>query len=218
MNAFGVRYHLAMPTPSFDPAPSAGSGLRAAKDAVRARILREREGLSAETRAAASGALVAALAARRDFRAAATVLLTLPFRSEWDTRPLFVTALAAGKTVAAPRVNRATRMLEAYAVAVPDQDTAPGYRGIPEPRGHCPPVAVAAVDWVLVPGVAFDERGRRIGYGGGYYDRLLPLLRPDTRRIAGAYELQVVDRVPAAPHDLTVDAIVTELRTIEAAR
>ncbi len=63
---------------------------------------------------------------------------------------------------------------------------------------------------MLVPGVAFDPYGYRIGYGGGYYDRLLPLLRRDVRRVSGAFELQVVDRVPTAPHDLTVDAIVTE--------
>ena len=63
---------------------------------------------------------------------------------------------------------------------------------------------------MLVPGVAFDLDGRRLGYGGGYYDRLLPLLSPRAARVAGAFELQIVDRVPAAPHDVAVDAIVTE--------
>jgi 5-formyltetrahydrofolate cyclo-ligase len=80
---------------------------------------------------------------------------------------------------------------------------------------HCAPVALAAIDWVLVPGVAFDPNGHRVGYGGGYYDRLLPLLQQDAHRISGAFELQLVDRVPTAPHDLTVDAIVTERRTLE---
>jgi 5-formyltetrahydrofolate cyclo-ligase len=75
-------------------------------------------------------------------------------------------------------------------------------------------VAVADVDWMLVPGVAFDGTGRRLGYGGGFYDRLLPLLAPDAVCAAGAYELQLVDEVPAAPHDLTVDVIVTEARTL----
>ena len=69
-----------------------------------------------------------------------------------------------------------------------------------------------AIDWVLVPGVAFDRDGRRLGYGGGYYDRLLPLLSPRAARVAGAFDLQIVDRVPAAPHDVAVDAIVTEIR------
>jgi 5-formyltetrahydrofolate cyclo-ligase len=75
-------------------------------------------------------------------------------------------------------------------------------------------VAPEAIDWVLVPGVAFDPQGGRLGYGGGYYDRLLPLLPSMTRRVAGAFELQVVERVPAAPHDLRVDAVITELREL----
>jgi len=67
---------------------------------------------------------------------------------------------------------------------------------------------------VLVPGVAFDFGGRRLGYGGGYYDRLSPLLSPQAARIAGAYELQIVERIPAAPHDLTVTAIATPSRLV----
>jgi 5-formyltetrahydrofolate cyclo-ligase len=86
--------------------------------------------------------------------------------------------------------------------------------GIPEPVPDCHPVPRDAIDFVLVPGVAFDAAGRRLGYGGGYYDRLLPLLRPAAARVAGAFELQLVDRVPVSPYDLTVDAIVTESRTL----
>jgi 5-formyltetrahydrofolate cyclo-ligase len=80
---------------------------------------------------------------------------------------------------------------------------------IPEPRPIQPRVRRDAIEFVLVPGVAFDLAGRRLGYGGGYYDRLLPLLSRDATRIAGAFDLQIVDRVPAGPHDITVDAIVT---------
>jgi 5-formyltetrahydrofolate cyclo-ligase len=70
------------------------------------------------------------------------------------------------------------------------------------------------VDLVLVPGVAFDAEGRRLGYGGGFYDRLLPLMRPDVARVAGAYEEQIVDRVPTAAHDQRVPCIVTPGRVI----
>jgi 5-formyltetrahydrofolate cyclo-ligase len=202
---------------SIDPLPT-GSSLRDAKRSVRERILRQRDRLPPDVRAAASDAIVGALTARADFAAARALLLTLPFGSEWDTRSLVATALAQRKTVAAPRVNASTRMLELYEIAEPERDVAPGFYGIPEPCGHCAPVPLAAIDWVLVPGVAFDMAGRRIGYGGGYYDRLLPLLDPRARRIAGALELQLVDQVPAAPHDLRVDAIVTERRTLELGR
>jgi 5-formyltetrahydrofolate cyclo-ligase len=203
---------------STDPALAISGRLRDAKRALRARVLSNRDHIPAEMRAAASQAIVAALAARHDFATAGTLLLTLPFGSEWDTRPLVAIARAQGKTIAVPRVNAATRMLDLGSVTDVERDVAPGYRGIPEPRAHCAPIDVATIDWVLVPGVAFDLAGRRLGYGGGYYDRLLPSVRPDAARIAGALELQVVDRVPAAPHDLTVDTIVTEMRTISSAR
>jgi 5-formyltetrahydrofolate cyclo-ligase len=109
-------------------------------------------------------------------------------------------------------------MLEAYAISDPERDLGPGFRGIAEPLPHCPPLAFEAVDWVLVPGVAFDTHGHRLGYGGGYYDRLLPLLRDDAHRVAGAFDLQIVDRVPIAPHDRPLDAILTETRIIAPAR
>ncbi|HEV8258064.1 MAG TPA: 5-formyltetrahydrofolate cyclo-ligase [Casimicrobiaceae bacterium] len=196
------------------PPSVANVGLREAKRSVRERILRARDAMPAHLRIAASTAIAATLSRRPDFIAARVVLLTLPFGSEWDTALMLSAALAGGKTVAVPRVNQERHMLEIHAVCDAAREIAPGYRGIPEPRADCPPVALASIDWVLVPGVAFDAEGRRIGYGGGYYDRLLPLLDRSATRVAGAFELQVVERVPAAPHDTTVDAIVTERRTL----
>jgi 5-formyltetrahydrofolate cyclo-ligase len=196
------------------PPRVANVGLREAKRSVRERILRARDAMPTHLRIAASATIAATLSRRPDFIAARVVLLTLPFGSEWDSGLLLSAALAGSKTVAVPRVNQERHMLEIHAVCDAAREIAPGYRGIPEPRADCPPVAVASIDWVLVPGVAFDAEGRRIGYGGGYYDRLLPLLDRGAARVAGAFELQIVERVPAAPHDTTVDAIVTERRTL----
>jgi 5-formyltetrahydrofolate cyclo-ligase len=113
-----------------------------------------------------------------------------------------------------PRVDGQSRMLELHAIADPQRDIVAGYRAIPEPLPACPRVSRDAIDFVLVPGVAFDRLGRRMGYGGGYFDRLLPHLAPRAVRVAGAFEIQLVDRVPAAPHDIAVDAIVTESREL----
>jgi 5-formyltetrahydrofolate cyclo-ligase len=115
-------------------------------------------------------------------------------------------------------VNRAARTLDICAISRLEHDAAPGYRGIPEPGAHCALIDIASIDWVLVPGVAFDRDGRRVGYGGGYYDRFLPLLRADARRVAGAFEMQLVERVPAGRHDVTIDAVVTEARSVSIAR
>ncbi|HSS70615.1 MAG TPA: 5-formyltetrahydrofolate cyclo-ligase [Casimicrobiaceae bacterium] len=194
--------------------PIAGGALREAKRALRERILQARDALSAELRAEASAAIAKTLAARPDFIAARVVLLTLPFGSEWDTRLLLAAVLERGKTAAVPRVNLERRMLDIHAVCDLAREVAPGFRGIPEPSADCPPVRLASIDWVLVPGVAFDIRGHRIGYGGGYYDRLLPTLPRSAACVAGAFELQIVEEVPTAPHDFALDAVVTESRTI----
>ena len=194
--------------------PAASGNLRDAKRALRARVLSERDRLSPEARDAASRSIVAALSARPDFRDARTVLLTLPFGSEWDTRPLLMEALAAHKVIALPRIDLERRMLVACVIRDPVLDVAPGYRAIPEPRAHCEAIDPAAIDWALVPGVAFDADGRRLGYGGGYYDRLLPLLRPDAQRIAAAFDLQIVESVPASSHDLAVDTVITPTRLL----
>lgn len=209
-----MRYHFTMPELSDPAAAPYGTALREAKFALRRQTMAERDALAPEARAAAGAAIVARVLALPSFAAARSLLLTLAFRSEWDTLPLVRAAIAAGKSVVVPRVDIATRMLGLHALADPARDIAPGHQGIPEPLPHCPPMAPSGVDWVLVPGVAFDREGRRLGYGGGYYDRLLPLLRPGLPRVAGAFDLQIVDRVPTGPHDTTVDMIVTETQTI----
>jgi len=187
------------------------SPLRMEKRNLRSRVLALRDEMPALARAAASSVICAKLAALPDFQAARCVLLTLPFGSETDTRPLAEHALAAGKQVLLPRVDREARMLELHRVCDLAQDVAPGRWNIPEPRPeHCPRVAAEAADWVLVPGVAFDAQGGRLGYGGGFYDRLLPLLRTGISRVAAAFELQMVGRVPRGRHDLAIDLVITE--------
>jgi 5-formyltetrahydrofolate cyclo-ligase len=194
-----------------------GAALRDAKRAIRERVLATRDALPARQREAASEKIVERLIALPSFLAARTIFVTIPFRNEWDSRLLAERALTLGKTLASPRVNLQSRMLSLHRVCDLSIDLAPGYRGIPEPTTLCPAVAIDEIEWLLVPGVAFDVHGRRLGYGGGYYDRLLPLLPRAAPRIAGAFEAQLVDEVPAAPHDLSVDLIVTEARIVECA-
>ena len=201
-----------------DPAPSAatltGPALHDAKRELRARIIAARDALDPAAFREASDAIARRVIALPAFQDARCVLLTLPFRSEWDTRPVVRAALDRGKTVALPRVDPATRMLELHILRDIANDVVPGYRGIPEPREDLPRVAGSEIDWVLVPGVAFDANGRRLGYGGGYYDRLLAMLADSTPRVAGAFEVQLVPQVPAAAHDLVVDAVATEARVV----
>jgi 5-formyltetrahydrofolate cyclo-ligase len=205
-------------TPSTNAVPQlSGAALHEAKLALRAERLAARDAIPEALRGQASGAIAAGVARLASFVTAPVVLLTLPFRSEWDTRPLVRLAQDAGMTVVLPRVVPEQRMLRLYAITDLDRDIELGFQDIPEPRTACPCIAPDAIAFALVPGVAFDPVGARLGYGGGFYDRLLPLLAAGTPVVAGAFETQVVERVPVAPHDLRVDTLVTELRTFDCA-
>ena len=193
-----------------------GAALHAAKRTLRSTMIAARDALDPGLRAAASRTIGVRLQALPSFVAARVVLVTFPFGSEWDTRPLARSALASGKTLVVPRVNNATRMLELHAIGDIASQVTSGYRGIPEPLAALPRVDAAHIDWVLVPGVAFSADGRRLGYGGGFYDRLMATLAPATSRIAGAFDAQIAAHIPAAAHDLCVDLIVTESRTLPA--
>lgn len=190
--------------------PPVGAPLREAKQAMRTAVAAARDALDPAWRAQASVSLVRRIAALPTFVDAGNVLLTAPFRSEWDASPLIALALAARKVVALPRVEQSSRMLEIRRVVDPARDIVAGHRGLPEPDTRCERVPAASIDWVLVPGIAFDRMGGRLGYGGGYYDRLLPVLPARAARVAGAFSAQIVDAVPSAPHDITMDTVVTE--------
>jgi 5-formyltetrahydrofolate cyclo-ligase len=193
-----------------DVDPPAGAELREAKQALRARMSAWRDALAPGERAVRSAAIAARMLAHPSWASARGVLLTAPFRSEWDAHAVIDQALATGRDVSLPRVDARRRVLDPVRIVDPGRDLVPGFHGIPEPAAHCTPTPIASIDWVLVPGIAFDRDGRRLGYGGGYYDRLLPLLPPGCRRVAGAFAGQCVERVPAAPHDARVDVLITE--------
>lgn len=182
---------------------------------VRDGVIALRDAITPEEHARASQAIAERIVALPAYALARAVLLTLPFRSEWDALLVARHALANGKVVAAPRVDPPQRMLQPLRVVDLDADIERGYHGIPEPRADRARIAFDAIDFVLTPGVAFDPTGARLGYGGGYYDRMLPLLPAAAQRVAGAFEAQIVERVPLAPHDIGVHWIVTEVRTID---
>jgi 5-formyltetrahydrofolate cyclo-ligase len=145
---------------------------------------------------------------------ASVVLAYWSFGSEVDTEPLVRRLCDAGARVALPRTT--TGDLVAVAYRPGDPLTPAGFAAM-EPAGE-DVVEPPAIDLVIVPGVAFDRRCARVGYGGGFYDRYLDRTRADAPAIAVAFALQLVDAVPQGGMDRRVDAIVTEDEVIRCRR
>ena len=187
------------------------TALTAAKRALRQTVLARRDAAAPGARAAWSAAIFAGLMGLPAVRRAGEVLAYHAFGSEPETLPFLRALLAGDKGLLLPRIDRAARALTVHRVRDLDADLTPGPWGIrePDPR-RCPPVRPGDVDLVLVPGVAFDAGGGRLGYGGGYYDRLLGTCAEATTLIAAAFEVQMVERVPMGPGDRRVDLVVTE--------
>ena len=192
--------------------------LAAEKAALRRSILARRDAIPAASRAELSARITTHILALPGFSSASAVLAYLSFGSEYDTTRLVRATLAQGKRLILPRVDRANRRLGLFQVVDPETQTVAGTWGIREPvPERCTPVVREAAALVLVPGVAFTLHGARLGYGGGFYDRLLAHWRERPPLIAPAFGLQVIEHLPTSPADVTIDAVVTEdgLRTVE---
>ncbi len=152
---------------------------------------------------------------------AQTVMGYMSFGSEFDTASFVRQVLNAGKRLVLPRVDKTARKLVLYQVE-DFRDLEAGVWGIREPRMGLPLVSLNEIDFLLMPGVAFDRTGNRLGYGAGFYDRLLASApktkQPQTtapKRVAAVFSVQVVDSVPTTENDQRVDFIITENEQIE---
>ena len=185
----------------------------------RAAILAAVAALDPDVRRSEEAALIARFPHVPGLAQARTILLyASAFPEELPTRELFASAYDAGKQVLWPRVDRSARQLRLHALRDPGNELRPGVLGIPEPRADHPEIPPESVDWALLPGLAFDERGYRLGRGAGYYDRLLPRLRRDAACWALCLSCQLVPRLPIEPHDMPLNGIASPDRTVSGAR
>jgi 5-formyltetrahydrofolate cyclo-ligase len=190
--------------------------LKGQKALLRRQMRQVLERLSGAARAEASRQVCASLRRKAAWTRARFILFFAPLPDEIDIFPLLTTAIEEGKSVALPRYIEADRAYSVSRVADPVGDLERGRYGIREPRASCPGVALNRLDLVLVPGVAFTVAGRRLGRGMGYYDRLL-------RSVGGmkcgvGFDEQVVPEIPAEPHDVELDLIVTPSRWCRASQ
>jgi 5-formyltetrahydrofolate cyclo-ligase len=198
---------------------SAGGGrFMKTKQELRKFYLQRRDSLSEEEVRVKSVLLFDRVYQLKQYGNADVILAYMSFGNEVVTRPFIYRCISDGKTVALPRVEKSGSKgcsLSVYCVTDPVKDTVPGFRGIFEPDpAKARLLDPREPDLAVVPGIAFDLTGNRLGYGAGCYDRLLPLLRPECLKIGTAYEIQLADALPADSGDFRLDMIVTEKRTI----
>lgn len=154
----------------------------------------------------------ARLQERPEWQESAGVLAYASMPGEIDLWPVLEGALEGGKVVCLPRYDRVGGRYEAARILVPGRDLVRGQYGILEPSPGCERLALNRLDLILVPGLGFDLRGRRLGRGKGYYDQLLPLT---AGLLCGVgFDWQVVEEIPTEPHDHLVDCILTPVRWI----
>ncbi|MCL5057761.1 MAG: 5-formyltetrahydrofolate cyclo-ligase [Actinobacteria bacterium] len=185
------------------------------RNEVRQRALKARMALSPQLVREKSGIITARVISSEAYRSAGSIMVYVDFRNEVSTGTLIAHCLKAGKKVSVPITDIEGKRLIPSALLDYPGDLEPGAWGILEPKKDClRPVDPGDIDLVVVPGVAYDKGGNRLGYGGGFYDRFLPRTKPGTVYLAPAFEAQVVDDVFPGPLDVPVHIIVTEERVM----
>ncbi|MBK7973763.1 MAG: 5-formyltetrahydrofolate cyclo-ligase [Deltaproteobacteria bacterium] len=186
---------------------------------VRRELLRRREAQLPDVRSARSGPVQGRFLQLAPVLAGSSVALYSPIRGEVDTALIFERTRRDGKRVAFPVALPAEGRLEFY--VVDDlRELVPGNFGIAEPSGPASRrLDPREIDVIAVPGVAFDHQGRRLGYGGGYYDRLLGSTSTRPQFVVGvAFDDQILDEVPHDGRDASMDTVVTESNTYSRVR
>ncbi len=187
--------------------------MEATKTRLRRKILQERTALSANERAAKSTQICERIRnlLRKNWPQGATVLAFIPQRTEVDVFPVLdFLWQTPGFSCALPRIlpGAEGKFLPIRSVEAADLSQENVF-GIREPHGN-KSVSPQEIDLVLVPAVAIDAQGNRLGYGRGFYDRFFTMVRPDCRKWAVVFAVQRVEKIPAAPYDIPVDAVVDE--------
>jgi 5-formyltetrahydrofolate cyclo-ligase len=189
--------------------------VNAAKAALRAKVLAQRDAVDETSRQQQQAAVLDRILELPEWREAGTLMVYLGIRTELDPVPLAEAVLASGRRLVLPRILRGQGTLEIREVHDLDTDLVPGVWGLREPDPQrCPEVPVGDLDFILVPGVAFDRDGGRMGYGAGYYDRMLAHEDQRATLAAALFEVQLVEAVPREAHDLPVELLVLPDRLI----
>lgn len=180
------------------------------KKLLRQQALKQRKSLNSLEVQGRSHEIAQRLLFLPEYQKAQNILVYMSFDNEVDTRAIITNAWQQKKRVLVPICHTSDKSMQISELCN-FSELAPGTWGIPEPKKDCLRLAEpAVVDAAIIPGVAFDKRGYRLGHGGGYYDRFLTKLAPGCPKIALAYEFMIREYLPNEIHDVPMDYIVTE--------
>jgi 5-formyltetrahydrofolate cyclo-ligase len=193
--------------------PRRGESTKDRKQELRAAALKKRRSLSGAQLMELSARVGANLLALDEYRRARLIVSYCAMKDEVQTRPIIERAIADGKRVAVVATNPSSLTLSYCEIASFADDLAPGAFGILEPKPGCgKSISLSQADMMLVPLVAWDERGHRLGYGAGYFDRALQ--RSRVTKVGLALESQRLPQIPESRFDVPLDVIVTEERVV----
>jgi len=186
------------------------------KKVIRLEVLRKRDALTLKSRKELSDIICNNLLNLEEFQRAKVIHFFLTTKSEVMTEGAIRKAMSMGKEIVVPVMNRKERRICLSRIEDYDRDLILMPHGILEPRPEFNrSISLSHVELMVLPGVAFDLQGHRLGYGAGYYDRLLEDARSRPLLIGLAFEIQIVEEIPFTDHDVRMDKIVTEKRVIE---
>lgn len=186
------------------------------KQRLRKDILARRKALSTAHRVIRSADILQKLFELEAACSATWIHFYVSHGSEVETTGMIAHALARGKRVTVPKIDSVSKGLVLSELKDPVRELSPGPKGIPEPKPDAfRPVEIDRMNLFVIPGIAFDEQGNRLGQGAGYYDRLLANHSERIPIVGMAFELQIVKEVPVGEYDVKVDWIITEKRVIK---
>ncbi|MGG7079311.1 5-formyltetrahydrofolate cyclo-ligase [Clostridium sardiniense] len=181
------------------------------KKETRKNIIKKRDELDITVKEAVDNNIIEKLMMNETYKSARGIFIYIGFGSEINTKIIIKEALNSGKEVYVPKVIKKDMIL----IKIDSlENLVTSSYGILEPIGDKSDFDVNKLDLIIMPGVAFDKAGNRLGYGGGYYDKFLEYNQIECKKIALAYDFQVLENLEVEDHDIKVDLIITEKQII----
>lgn len=182
---------------------------------IRKSVIEKRDSITIDIKKEWDECILKKLIDSKSYKNSLVLFTFVSFGSEVDTHKIISYALNDGKIVYVPKIKSKDKGIEIFRINTLS-DLKPGYFNILEPLENCPVGNIKDIDLILIPGIAFDRNGGRIGYGAGFYDRFLTNINSAVPKLALAYQFQILGEVPMTELDVKVDGIISNKELITA--